>query len=62
MYNSTGMRTCIVLVIVLMFSGICMAADREYKKPEIAIDENQLHAIVQKLTGIIRRNYGILPP
>ena len=52
------MRTCIVLVIVLMFSGICMAADREYKKPEIPIDENQLYYSVQKLTGISpSRNY-----
>lgn len=52
------MRTGIVLVIVLMFSGICMAADREYKKPVIPIDENQLYAAVQKLAGISpSRNY-----
>jgi hypothetical protein len=41
-----------------MFSGICMGADREYKKPEITIDENQLYASVQKLAGIgPSRNY-----
>jgi Zn-dependent M28 family amino/carboxypeptidase len=35
-----------------------MASDREYKKPEIPIDENQLYSIVQKLACISpSRNY-----
>jgi len=35
-----------------------MASDREYKKPEIPIDENQLYSSVHKLTGIRpARNY-----
>lgn len=53
MYNIiTDMRTHIVLLIVLLFPGICMSAKREYNKPDIAIDKNQLHASVQKLTGL----------
>lgn len=54
----TDMRTCIVLIILLIFFGICMAADRGYKKPEILIDEDHLYSLVQKLTGISpSRNY-----
>lgn len=52
------MRTCLVLIIVLMFSGICMAADRTYNKPEISVDQNQLYPSVEKLTSLSpSRNY-----
>jgi len=57
MYNIiTDMRTNILLLVMLLFPCICMAADREYNKPGIApditIDKNQLHSTVQKLSGL----------
>jgi hypothetical protein len=48
----TDMRTNIVLLIVLLFPCICMAADREYNKPGIIIDKNQLYSTVQKLSSL----------
>ena len=47
----TDMRTYIGLLIVLLFAGICMAANTKYTKPDIPIDKNQLYSSVQKLTG-----------
>ncbi|MBS1114940.1 MAG: peptidase [Nitrospirae bacterium] len=60
MYNIiTDMRTYIVLLIVLLFPGICMAANTKYTKPDIPIDKNQLYSSVEKLTGLnLPRNYG----
>ena len=58
LYTPTDMRTCIVLTILLMFPGICMAADRAYNKPEISVDKNQLYSSVEKLTSLSPpRNY-----
>ena len=52
------MRTCIVLIIVSLFAGICMSADRTYNKPEIPVDKNQLYSTVEKLTSLSPpRNY-----
>jgi Peptidase family M28 len=52
------MRMLIVLTIVLMFSGICMATDRTYNKPEISVDQKQLYSSVEKLTSLNpSRNY-----
>jgi hypothetical protein len=52
MYNIiTDMRTYIVLLIVLLFPGICMAANTKYVKPDIPIDKDQLYSSVQGLTA-----------
>jgi Zn-dependent M28 family amino/carboxypeptidase len=54
----TDMRACIVLIIVLMFPGISMAADRAYNKSGISVDKNQLYFSVEKLTSLSpSRNY-----
>jgi hypothetical protein len=59
MYNSiTDMRTNIVLLVLLLFPGICMAAEREYNKPDITVNKKQLYFTVQKLSGLSpARNY-----
>ena len=55
----TDMRTYIGLLIVLLFAGICMAANTKYTKPDIPIDKNQLYSSVEKLTALKpSRNYG----
>jgi len=52
------MRTYIVLLIVLLFPGICMAANTKYAKPDIPIDKDQLYSSIQRLTGLNpSRNY-----
>ncbi len=43
---------------MLMFPGICMAADRAYNKTEISVDKKQLYFSVEKLTSLSPpRNY-----
>ena len=52
------MRSYSILFLVLLFPGICMTADREYSKPDISIDKNQLYSSVQELTSLRpSRNY-----
>ena len=52
------MRTGIVLLIVLLFPGMCMADDKKYNRPDIQIDQDSLHNAVSSLTSLRpSRNY-----
>jgi len=53
MYNNiTDMKTNIILLAILLFPCICMAADRRYKKPDIAVDKGRMYSTVRKLSGL----------
>jgi hypothetical protein len=65
MYNIiTDMRTNIVLLIVLLFPCVCMAAVREHNKPDVTVDKDQLYSTVRHLSGLSParsyRNIGAL--
>jgi hypothetical protein len=59
MYNIIAdMRTYVFMFIVLLFPGMCMAANRKYNNPDIRIDKKILHCAVDKLTSLSpSRNY-----